>query len=170
MNKRSLLVAGVGAACALAGGGIAWWRMQEAAAAQALWRLEMETPDGGLLRMETFRHRPLLLNFWATWCPPCVEEMPLLDGFYQKKLPNRFQIVGIAVDQREPVQRFLARTPVGYPIVLAGLAGSALSRSLGNSSGGLPFSAFFDAGGALRTRKMGRLGPQDIATWESGSS
>ncbi|MFM8638500.1 MAG: TlpA disulfide reductase family protein, partial [Betaproteobacteria bacterium] len=84
----------------------------------------------------SLKGRPLLVNFWATWCPPCVREMPLLDNFYQQNKATGLQILGIAIDGASPVQAFLARSPVAFTLALAGADGSALARTLGNTGGG----------------------------------
>jgi thiol-disulfide isomerase/thioredoxin len=119
--------------------------------------------------MASFKGKPLLLNFWATWCPPCVEEMPLLDRFFTENSANGWQVLGLAVDQAAPVKRFLEARPVGFAIALAGLAGTDLSRTLGNSAGGLPFSVAFDRSGRIVQRKMGQLGAQDLQQWRSAT-
>lgn len=169
--RRRWLFAGVAAAAAAAGFGLAWRHGHvgpgPASPDQALWDLAFSTPDGGTLAMRSFRGKPLLLNFWATWCPPCVEEMPLLDRFYAENSANGWQVLGLAVDQAAPVSRFLRQTPVGFPIALAGLAGTDLSRSLGNSSGGLPFSVLFDPAGRITQRKMGQLSARDLQQWKA---
>ena len=82
--------------------------------------------------MATLRGQPLVLNFWATWCPPCVKEMPEIDRFQREFAARGWQVLGLAVDRPQPVREFLARTPVGYTIAMAGLEGTELSRQLGN--------------------------------------
>ena len=118
--------------------------------------------------MAPLRGRPLLVNFWATWCPPCVEELPLLSAFYTENKANGLQLVGLAIDKAEPVSRFLARSPVSFPVALAGMEGVELTRELGNAAGGLPFSVLFDAGGRLRERKLGQLHEADLTAWRAG--
>ena len=115
--------------------------------------------------MRQFAGKPLLLNFWATWCPPCIDELPLLDAFFKQNRNNGWQVVGIAVDQLSAVQSFLQRTPLQFPIAMAGMEGIELSRSLGNLSGALPFTLVLGSKGAVLHRKMGRISDQDLAAW-----
>jgi thiol-disulfide isomerase/thioredoxin len=121
------------------------------------------------LALAAFRGHPLLVNFWATWCPPCLEEMPLISRYCAEHPTGRaqgWQCLGLAVEDRpEPVARFLAHTPVSFPIALAGLAGVQLSRSLGNVDGALPFSLLLDDKGRVKYRKIGQLRSSDLNTW-----
>jgi thiol-disulfide isomerase/thioredoxin len=122
--------------------------------------------DGGEVVLAAFRGQPLLVNFWATWCPPCVAELPLLSRFYAERGTRGWQCLGLAVeDQREPVARFLARTPVAYPVALAGLAGAQISRNLGNTEGMLPFTVLFDANGYIKHRKIGQIQLPELRMW-----
>ena len=76
-----------------------------------------------------------------------------------------WQVVGLAVDGPTPVREYLARLPIGFPIGLAGLGGTELSRRLGNAGGGLPFTVVFDATGRPVTHKLGAVGESDLAAW-----
>ncbi len=164
MKRRDLLVGG-SALAALASAGLSGCsRVSEPPA--AFWSQAWESPGGQPLAGADFRGRPLLLNFWATWCPPCVEELPLLDQFFQSHLAQGWQVLGLAIDQPSAVRAFLARRPLAFPIGLAGLGGTELSRELGNSNGGLPFSVLFDRAGRLVERKLGRLQPEDLERWQ----
>lgn len=169
MHKRKMLMAGVAAAAGLAGAGVAWWRLtpeaESQADSQAFWQSQFDRPEGGALSAQDFKGRPLLLNFWATWCPPCVEELPLLESIWRENKSNGFQIVGLAIDQPSSVRRFLAQNPLTFPIGLAGLTGTELGRSLGNSVAALPFSVLFDARGQVLAKKMGKLEPHDLSDW-----
>ena len=167
--RRALLFGGV-AATAVAGGlGWAEWREQQAArwAAQTggVWDMRFPQPGGGELVMQALRGRPLVLNFWATWCPPCVKEMPDLDRFQRQHAARGWQVVGLAIDAPSPVREFLARTPVGYAIGLAGLDGTGLSRRLGTEGGALPFTAVFNAAGVVVLRKLGETSLQQMQQW-----
>ena len=167
--RRLLLFGGVAAAAAVGGAGLAWWRHAPgevgSTAIRDLWNTSFEAPHGAPLAMSAFRGNPLLINFWATWCPPCVDELPLLDSFYRKHAANRWQVVGLAIDQPSAVRAFLARKPVSFPVGLAGLDGTELGKALGNTSGGLPFSVMLSARGEMLHRKMGRLTEVDLASW-----
>jgi thiol-disulfide isomerase/thioredoxin len=165
MNRRGWLAAGVGMAAGL--GGAVWYQRADPdrALADGLWALRFPRPDGGELVLADLRGRPLLVNFWATWCPPCVRELPLLDRFVQAQGPGGWQVVGIALDGPTPVREFLRRTPLGFSVGLAGLAGTTLVRELGNPAGGLPFSVALDGAGRLRQRHLGELNDAILSEW-----
>lgn len=164
MKRRDLLVGGSALAALASVGVVGCSRGSEPPA--AFWSQSWESPDGQPLAAADFRGRPLLLNFWATWCPPCVEELPLLDQFFQSHRGQGWQVLGLAIDQPSAVRAFLARRPLAFPIGLAGLGGTELSRELGNSNGGLPFSVLFDRAGRLVERKLGRLQSEDLERWQ----
>jgi thiol-disulfide isomerase/thioredoxin len=170
-NRRHWLTAGVATAAAVAGGGFAWWKFQPRALADgaqaALWAQSFQTPEGQTLEMRSLQGKPLVINFWATWCPPCVEELPLLDRFFRQNSSKGWQIVGLAIDQPSSVRTFLQKTPVSFPVGLAGLGGTELGKSLGNLTGGLPFTVVFDAAGGIAHRKMGKLNDADLAAWSA---
>ncbi|WP_444813414.1 TlpA family protein disulfide reductase [Variovorax gracilis] len=158
------------AVAALAGAGGAFWRSQAARGGgerldDGFWSQRFERPEGGELVFDALRGKPLIVNFWATWCPPCVEEMPMIDAFFRENAANGWQVVGLAIDQPSAVQKFLGKTPVSYPIGLAGLQGTELVKQLGNTAGGLPFTLFVDGSGAVAARKMGKLEAGDLQSW-----
>ena len=165
---------GAGAAAAVAGVGWALWRDGPSSAAPAaelpLWGLQFETPTGESLGMGRFKGKPLLVNFWATWCPPCIEELPMINSFWRENNPKGHQVVALAIDQPSAVRRFLERQPLAFPVGLAGLEGTQLAKSLGNTVGGLPFTVFLKADGSIWRQKMGQLLPDDLAQWLSASA
>lgn len=171
-NRRTAMYAGVAALAAIAGAGVAWKRQagQDAGAIapdvmQAFWAAEFDTPMGESLPMVSFQGRPLVINFWATWCTPCVEEMPLIDAFFRENESKGWQVLGLAIDQPSRVRQFLSQFPVQYKIGLAGLTGTDLAKKLGNEVGGLPFTIVLDANGKVKQRKLGKLTADDIKKW-----
>ena len=169
-TRRRLMYGGVAVAAAAAGLGGAWWRERGSgskgeALDAAFWAQRFDRPEGGELEFSKLRGKPLLLNFWATWCPPCVEEMPMIDRFFRESGGNGWQVVGLAIDQPSAVRKFLQKTPVSYPVGLAGLQGTELVKSLGNTVGGLPFTLVLSGDGTVAARKMGKLEPADLDGW-----
>jgi len=169
LSRRHALYAGVATVAAAAGVSVALRRHASEAvtpdALQAVWASEFDTPKGETLKLADFRGKPLVLNFWATWCPPCVEEMPLLDAFFRQNYANGWQVIGLAIDQPSLVKRFMGQFPVDYPIALGGMNGSELGRLLGNAQGGLPFTVVFDAAGNVKVQKLGKLSADEIKSW-----
>jgi len=171
-NRRAIMYAGVAALAAVAGAGVAWQRQAgqdtgtlASDVMSAFWATEFDTPTGESLPMASFQGRPLVINFWATWCAPCVEEMPLIDAFFRENKEKSWQVLGLAIDQPSRVRQFLTQFPVSYKIGLAGLTGTELGKSLGNEVGGLPFTVVLDGQGRVIQRKVGKLTPDDIKKW-----
>jgi thiol-disulfide isomerase/thioredoxin len=168
-NRRTVMYAGVAALAAITGAGVAWKRQllddMAPEVMAALWAAEFDTPNGEALPMTTFQGKPLVINFWATWCTPCIEEMPLIDVFFRENESKGWQVLGLAIDQPSRVRQFLSQFPVQYKIGLAGLTGTDLAKKLGNDVGGLPFTIVLDAKGQLKQRKLGKLTPDDIKKW-----
>ena len=189
MRRRKIAIGAVAAAAGLAGVGTAWWKLRphdvaprpgadRATAApsadagapsedavEAFWKSSYDSPEGAPLAMSSFRGKPLLVNFWATWCPPCIEELPLLDSFYQANKDKSWQLLGLAVDQPSAVRKWLQTKPLSFPVCMVGFGGTELSKSFGNLSGGLPFSVMLGASGQLLHRKTGKVTAEELALW-----
>lgn len=167
-TRRRWLYGGAGLAAAAAAA-LAWWRLapqSEGARPEALlWAQSFAQLDGSALALAGLRGRPLLLNFWATWCPPCVQELPLLNRFYTERRAQGWQVLGLAQDRPEAVQQFLQRLPLAFPIALAGPQGAQLARSLGNLQGGLPFTVVLAADERIAHRKIGQVKAEDLQRW-----
>lgn len=169
-SRRGWMAAAVGLGLAGVGAGLAWRTSQRqsqalSAAEDGFWQQQFAQLDGAMLATASFKGKPLVLNFWATWCPPCVEELPLLNAFFNENKAKGWQVLGLAVDQIAPVTRFLAQSPLGFPVALAGFPGIEASKSLGNVSGGLPFTVVFGSAGTVLHRKMGKLHADDLHAW-----
>ena len=109
--------------------------------------------------------RPLLVNLWASWCGPCIEEMPELQRFAFEQGANGVQVVGIALDDAASVQAFLERIPVAYPILLDTPGPADAGVRLGNPKGVLPYSVLVSADGVLLKQRIGPFAPGEISGW-----
>jgi len=170
MNRRVFLSGAVGVAVLAGGGWLVWretsrragaGRAPAAAGPASLYDLTLPDPGGRAQPLAQYRGRPLVVNFWATWCAPCVKEMPDLDTLHRSH-PN-VQFVGIGVDTADNITRFIKKVPVAYPLLVAGNDGVDIVRGLGNSNGGLPFTVVFDADGGVARRILGPVSVDDLA-------
>jgi thiol-disulfide isomerase/thioredoxin len=121
-----------------------------------------QTPDGKSANSENWRQKVLIVNFWASWCPPCVEEMPTLDKIAQEYAPKNVLIVGIGIDSPSNIREFLLKTPVSYPIVIGGLEGSNLAKQMGNAQGALPYTVIINSKGKAIFTKLGKISEEEI--------
>jgi len=113
--------------------------------------------EGKMRNGQEWRDRIMVLNFWAAWCPPCREETPLLVELQEKYSADNVRFVGIAIDDKEPVQDFVDTNGVEYPILLGELDAINLSRHLGNHFEGLPFTIVAEPGGKVILRHQGGI-------------
>ncbi|MGV8960021.1 MAG: TlpA family protein disulfide reductase [Stenotrophomonas sp.] len=112
-----------------------------------------------------FAGRPLLINVWASWCGPCVEEMPELARFSAQQGANGTQVLGLALDSAEAVREFLQQVPVAYPIVLESPGPADASVALGNTRGLLPYSVLVGADGRIVRQKLGAFASDELDHW-----
>ncbi|PKL96513.1 MAG: redoxin [Gammaproteobacteria bacterium HGW-Gammaproteobacteria-8] len=117
-------------------------------------------PAGQLRRLADFDGRALLINFWATWCAPCIREMPLLQKLADSRTET-LTVLGIAIDEPGAVDEFLERLQISYPNLLAGEQSDAIQAAFGNPGRMLPFSVLVDADGIIRWQHLGEL-DQDL--------
>ncbi|CAB3902691.1 TlpA family protein disulfide reductase [Achromobacter animicus] len=174
MNRRLLLSAAVAVAATVAGGYTLMGRKPKNDAAPAdagdpvAGLMQMQLPDlnGASHSLAGWKGQPILVNFWATWCAPCVKEMPALDAL-QKKYPQ-VRFVGIGVDSAANMQKFVEKVQVSYPLWVIGAGAIDTLRKLGNPSGGLPFTIVFNADGSINRKILGEVQPDDLDRTLSG--
>lgn len=110
----------------------------------------------------TWAGRILVINYWASWCPPCVREMPMLIRAQEALAPQGVQFVGIAIDRAEDARAFVAQYPVNYPVLMGNPEAVELSRRLGNRLQGLPFTVIIDRRGRRVFSRTGELEAEEL--------
>jgi thiol-disulfide isomerase/thioredoxin len=112
--------------------------------------------NGKPTKLSSFGGRPLMVNFWATWCAPCRREIPLLNKIRMERKAQNAEIVGVAVDFKEDVLKFLQKTPLSYPLLIGEEDGLAAAEAFGMGMA-FPFSVFVDSKNRIMTIKVGEL-------------
>lgn len=128
-----------------------------APAVAAIWSLSFPDPSGKVQPLAQWRGKVVVLNFWASWCAPCREEMPDFAALRAQHHANGVEFVGIAIDNVDNVVQFLQKQPVNYPILIGEGAAHGLARQLGNPSGALPYTIVLDRTGRIAMTHLGRL-------------
>jgi thiol-disulfide isomerase/thioredoxin len=167
-GRRDLLILGAAGLAAAGAGFLAGplllrlWQWEGGGQSRALFAATLPDLSGQPRRLAEWQGRVLLVNFWATWCAPCREEIPLLVEARQKYALAGVEIVGIAVDNAAKVGEYARSMSISYPVLIAEADGLDLMRQLGNSGGGLPYTVIADRQGALVHRKLGALKKPDL--------
>jgi len=167
MNRRQwIMISGISLLALLAGIFSSQWISKTGLASdpsiKAFFANSWQTPDGKTANSENWREKVLVVNFWASWCPPCVEEMPTLDKIAQEYSAKNVLIVGIGIDSPSNIREFLQKTPVSYPIVIGGLEGSNLSKQMGNAQGALPYTVVINPKGKSIYTKLGKITEDEL--------
>lgn len=167
MNRRQwMMIGGISVLALVAGIFSSHWISQTGLASdpsiKAFFANPWKTPDGKSANSDDWRGKVLVVNFWASWCPPCVEEMPTLDKIAQEYASKNVLIVGIGIDSPSNIRQFLEKTPVSYPIMIGGLDGSALAKQMGNAQGALPYTVIINAKGKSVFTKLGKISEEEL--------
>ena len=169
MKRASALVLMAGVAALAVGAAVALRYDQSSAtapvSANALFAHTFSDVDGRPQAIAQWRGGLLVVNFWATWCAPCIEEMPDLQAVQIEYAQRRVTVIGIAIDNADPVKQFRDRLQLNLPLLIAGAAGSDLARELGNTLGVLPYTVLIDARGHVVRSKVGRLSAEELRGW-----
>ncbi|MCG1053674.1 TlpA family protein disulfide reductase [Mycetohabitans sp. B5] len=126
-------------------------------AVRALFASSLPDPAGQPQPLAQYRGKITVVNFWASWCAPCVKEMPALSGLQRRYADKGVRFVGIGVDSARNISQFLSKVTIGYPVYVAGFSGAHLARQFGNQAGGLPFTVVIDKAGHVRYLKLGEI-------------
>jgi len=127
------------------------------AATTTLYAQSLNDLSGKPQALSQWKGKPLLVNFWATWCGPCVQEMPELSALANAEGGKRFHVVGVGIDAPTAMSEFAAKHNIKYPLLVGGMGGTELSRAFGNTNGGLPFTVLIGADGQVRKTYLGKL-------------
>lgn len=133
-----------------------------AGAADAIWRTTLPDPDGTMQAVSQWKGRVLVVNFWGTWCPPCIEEIPHFIRLQERYREQGVVFVGIAIDRVEPVQRFIRQFGVNYPVLIGDVDTFGLARAAGNRVDALPYTVVLDRNGAVVSTKSGIYREADL--------
>ncbi len=112
-----------------------------------------------------YRNKIVVLNFWASWCVPCVEEIPEFSALQTEFSGKGVQFIGIGIDSAKNIAEFQKKVPASYPLLVAGATGSELALQFGNTVGGLPYTLVLDRNGGVKASKMGRVKEKELRAW-----
>jgi thiol-disulfide isomerase/thioredoxin len=162
--RRAWLVGGVALAALALGAGTAWYQLRPTANTDGSAILGLVLPDanGQQQAMAQWRGKVLVVNFWATWCAPCREEMPQFVRIQTRDTAKGVQFVGIAVDDAAKVRDFAQEIGLNYPSLIGGFGAIELSKTLGNRLSALPFTVVLDRDGRVALTHLGPLKPRDL--------
>lgn len=161
-RRELLILGGVGAVAALAGTLVGPLALQSETGAAEL--LSARFPDlaGTPRQLLEWRGKVIVCNFWATWCLPCREEVPLLVSSRTKFSPKGAEIVGIGIDNGDKIRQFAKDFQINYPVLVGDAASLDLMRKLGNQAGALPYTVVVNRQGAIVYRRLGILRQADL--------
>jgi len=166
LTPSTVLLAAVAGTAGLAGF-LAHRHGSEARPAEALdvsrFDFALKDIDGQTRRVSEWDGKVLVINFWATWCAPCREEIPEFVRLQREFAAEGVQFLGVAVDRLEAVRRFVSAVPVNYPVLIGDEDGN-ISRRYGNDLGALPFTVVVDRAGRIAATRHGIFPPAEVST------
>jgi thiol-disulfide isomerase/thioredoxin len=129
----------------------------QSTAVAELFATTLSDASGQQHNLSQWRGKTLVVNFWATWCNPCVEEMPELSALQNSSNNKSLQIIGIGIDSAPNISEFSLKNKITYPLYVADTLGVELGRKFGNQAGGLPFTVIITPNGQIKKSYLGRL-------------
>jgi thiol-disulfide isomerase/thioredoxin len=161
-RRDALILGGVGLAAGVLGALVSPILLQRRRGEAALAAARYQDLSDTTRALADWHNRALICNFWATWCEPCRDEIPVLIRLRKKYSANGVEIVGIGIDRVDKMRQFAAEFKISYPLLVGSPGVVELMSALGNTAGALPFTIVRDGTGAVRFRRLGRLYEGDL--------
>ena len=165
-NHTKILFALIAVVAFVVGFAINKSRVSDVIDSQALLRAKLDY-ESNPASIDAHLGKVTLVNFWATWCTPCREEMPVFEMMYRAAKTDGFQVIGVAIDNPETAQPMLDSMDITYPIFYAEKTGMTVMETAGNPQGLLPYSLLLDEEGRVIEQVLGKVDEQQIAGWLS---
>lgn len=124
---------------------------------EALFAATFPDENGQQQALKQYKGKTIVLNFWATWCEPCREEMPELSELHEENRDKNTVVLGVAIDDADAINDFVQETKVSYPLLVADMQGMELANNLGNDKGVLPYTVIINADGSVAKTYFGRV-------------
>jgi len=159
MKKNTFVFAAAAVLLILLGAFVSY-RTQQPATASAVDKLlsqSMTDTSGQMQHLAKWKNKALVINFWATWCAPCVQEMPALSSLQSEIAGADIQIIGIGIDSASNIAKFAEKYKIAYPLYTAGMNATGLTHDFGDKEGGLPFTVLIGRNGQVKKIYLGRL-------------
>jgi thiol-disulfide isomerase/thioredoxin len=167
--RGRFLIVAVAVFALAAGAGFAIRQMESLAAApeavDALFAQTFDDAAGNPQPLAQWRDQLLVVNFWATWCAPCVEEMPELERVHRDYQQRNVTVIGLAIDNPAAVARFRDQLQLTLPLLVVGTEGTQIARDLGNPSGALPYTVLIEPPGRVVQGRLGRIREAELRAW-----
>jgi thiol-disulfide isomerase/thioredoxin len=168
-QRRRLILGATAVAALAAGAGVAWWRTQaqavDAGAVDALFAATYPDADGRPQPLRQWNGKLLVVNFWATWCAPCVEEMPELQRVHDDFRARGVEVIGLGIDTAPKIRAFRDQLGLRFPLLVAAADGTEIARRLGNPMGALPYTVLISTDSRVLHRKLGRVRDAELRGW-----
>lgn len=162
-RRKALALAGVAVAAAAGGALVGALVIQSGSGAARLLSASFVDLEGRTRRLLDWRGQVVLCNFWATWCAPCREEVPLLVAAKRQYASDGLEVVGIGIDHVDKIRDFAAKYRVNYPLLVAGSEAIEMMRDLGNKAGALPYTVLLDRAGSVAGRRLGAFRKEELS-------
>jgi thiol-disulfide isomerase/thioredoxin len=172
MTRRRAWTIAVSVAVAALLAGLAtalhWMSQSPGGSAEAFYAQTFDDLDGRAESMGRWRNQVVVVNFWATWCAPCVEEMPLLQSIHDEYRARGVAVVGLGIDAPSALRRFRDEHRLSLPLYAAGAGGSEVGRALGNIAGALPYTVVVSREGRIVANRLGQVSASELRRWLDG--